>query len=120
VAAQPPPKPEPPPAPEPEPESVPDAAQALTGRYAGTSKGEPIVLDLEFLADSRLRATIRRGTADAMKVTARYSLSGDRATFALVEPVDGGASYSASVSAKGVSGRISHANGKNNRFSLSP
>ncbi len=110
--------PPPPPEPTPVPARAAAEARALNGRYGGTSKGEPVLFDLEFLANGSLRATIQRGSGAAMKAMGRYALAGERATIALVEPTEGGASYSATVSVKSVSGRISYPSGKNHRFSL--
>lgn len=108
----------PPPEPTPAPARAAAEARALNGRYGGTSKGEPVLFDLEFLANGSLRATIQRGSGAAVKTKGRYALAGERATIALVEPTEGGASYSATVSIKSVSGRISYPSGKNHRFSL--
>jgi hypothetical protein len=111
----------PPAAPVAKPSSPPAAlpeARALDGRYGGTSKGEPILFDLQFLANGSLQATIQRGSSRPVATKGRYSLAGERATIALVEPTEGGASYSATVSAKGISGRINYPSGKNHRFSL--
>ena len=106
-----------PPAP-PAPAPAPLEARALNGRYGGSVAGMPLLFDLQFLAGGSLRATIQRGVEEPIVTMGRYALSGDRATIAVVEPVDGGASYSATVTEKGASGRISYPSGKNHRLSL--
>lgn len=102
-----------------EPPDAPPAAKVLDGRYAGTAGGKPLLLDLAFKGEGRVVATVQRGAAAPITTTGRYTLSGDRATLAFVEPDGDGASYSGMISSKGVSGRIVYATGKTQRFSVS-
>jgi hypothetical protein len=112
-------EPAPAPAQAPEPVAA-DAVRALSGRYAGTMGGKPLLIDLRFAGDGGFVATVQRGADEPFQASGRYAAAGERVTIAFVEPTDGGASYSGVVTPDGLSGRIALPNGKTQRFVAEP
>jgi hypothetical protein len=125
-AVEPEPEPEPKAAPAPAPApaaptpapapSVPAAADALSGRFAGTSGGKPIILTLDFRPDGRLSAEVQSGTDAPVNARGSYALTGDRATVAFALP--DGSAYAATVDSEQASGRLTRPDGKKSRFKL--
>ena len=92
------------------------AAEALSGRYAGTTSGKPVILAMTFEPQGKLKVVVQNGADAPVTVRGSYAVVGERATVAFAEP--DGTSYAATVEDGSMTGRLTRADGKKSRIKL--
>lgn len=107
------------PPPPPPPPKVPEAAKALNGKIRGKAGGDSLYADVILKSKGRAILHVKRGDDPWTTARGTYTLSGDRATLAVVEPGDDGASYSLTLDGAGATGRITYPNGKSKPVKVS-
>ncbi|MEQ1502386.1 MAG: hypothetical protein ABMB14_09150 [Myxococcota bacterium] len=98
--------------------TTPPKAAALSGVYRGKDGGRPLAVTFRFQPDGALAGTVDRGGV-AVDASGSYELSGDGASFVLMERgVAAPLVYAGTVSPQGVDGRMSESGRKLGKLEL--